>query len=168
MNPPASLGLNEWAVLAVVVERPRHGYDIATELGRGSEIGRAWRLGRPLVYRALDRLEAAGCIERRRVEPGDAAPQRTVYGATRRGRTALKRWLHEPVDRLRDVRADLLLKLVLLERLGMDRAPLVAAQQDRFDEVFAGYADPADDDLVGRWRHHLARATSEFLADLAR
>lgn len=166
MPRAATLALNEWAVLAVVVEKPRHGYDIATELDRNSPIGRAWRLGRPLVYRALDRLEAAGCIEKRRVEPGDAAPQRTVYGATRKGRAALKRWLVEPVDRLRDVRSELLLKLVLLDRLGLDRAPLVTAQQAAFEAVFAGYADPPDDDLVARWRHHLAQATSGFLSDL--
>jgi DNA-binding PadR family transcriptional regulator len=166
MPQRATLALNEWAVLAVVVERPRHGYDIASELDRDTEIGRAWRLGRPLVYRALDRLEEAGYIERRRTEPGDAAPPRTVYGATRRGRAALKRWLHEPVERLREVRSALLLKLVLLDRLGMDRRPLVDAQQSAFDEVFAGYADPADGDLVARWRHHLAEATREFLAAL--
>lgn len=166
MPRTGTLALNEWAVLAVVAERPRHGYDIAAELGRDSQIGRAWRLGRPLVYRALDRLEEAGFIERRRTEPGDAAPPRTVYGATRKGRTALRRWLHEPVERLRDVRSALLLKLVLLDRLGLDRGPLVDAQQAAFDEVFAGYADPADDDLVARWRHHLAEATREFLADL--
>jgi DNA-binding PadR family transcriptional regulator len=166
MTRPATLALNEWAVLAVVVEKPRHGYDIASELDRDSEVGRAWRLGRPLVYRALDRLEEAGCVERRRVEPGDAAPQRTVYGATRKGRAALKRWLHQPVDRLRDVRSELLLKLVLLDRLGFDRRPLVKAQQARFADVFDGYADPPTDDLVARWRHHLARATSEFLDDL--
>jgi DNA-binding PadR family transcriptional regulator len=166
MPRTATLALNEWAVLAVVAERPRHGYDIAAELDRDSEIGRAWRLGRPLVYRALDRLEEAGYIERRRTEPGDAAPPRTVYGATRRGRAALKRWLHEPVERLRDVRSALLLKLVLIDRLGLDRAPLVEAQRAAFDEVFAGYADPDDADLVGRWRHHLAQATNEFLDGL--
>jgi DNA-binding PadR family transcriptional regulator len=166
MTRPATLALNEWAVLAVVVEKARHGYDIAAELGRDSEIGRAWRLGRPLVYRAIDRLEEAGLIERRRTEPGDAAPQRTVYGPTRKGRTALKRWLVEPVDRLRDVRSELLLKLVLLDRLGLDRSPLVDAQRTRFAEVFAGYADPPDDDLVARWRHHLAQATEDFLAEL--
>jgi DNA-binding PadR family transcriptional regulator len=166
MTHTATLALNEWAVLAVVVEKPRHGYDIAAELGRDSEIGRAWRLSRPLVYRALDRLEEAGCIERRRTEPGDAAPPRTVYGATRKGRAALKRWLHEPVERLRDVRSALLLKLVLIDRLGMDRAPLVTAQRAAFDEVFAGYADPATDDPVARWRHHLADATRTFLDDL--
>jgi PadR family transcriptional regulator AphA len=49
MAQRATLALNEWAVLAVVAERPRHGYDIAAELDRETEIGRAWRLGRPIV-----------------------------------------------------------------------------------------------------------------------
>ena len=70
------------------------------------------------------------------------------------------------MQRLRDVRSALLLKLVLIDRLGLDRAPLVEGQRAAFDEVFAGYADPDDADLVGRWRHHLAQATNEFLDGL--
>ena len=85
-----TLSLNEWAVLGLLVERPRHGYDIATELRPGTPVGEVWRLSRQLVYRALERLEALGLVEPRRTEHG-TGPPRTVYGPTRRGRDALRR-----------------------------------------------------------------------------
>ena len=38
--------------------------------------------------------------------------------------------LEQPVDRVRDVRSLLLLKLVFAERLGVDARPMLAAEQD--------------------------------------
>ena len=153
-----TLSLNEWAVLGLLVERPRHGYDIAAELRPGTPIGEVWRLSRQLVYRALERLEALGLVEPRRTEHG-TGPPRTVYGPTRRGRDALRRWLVTPVDHLRDVRSAFLLKLVLLERLGLERGDLVAAQRVAFADLFARRAaapshrqrrDPVAPPLSGR------------------
>jgi len=162
-----TLSLNEWAVLGVLVDGPRHGYDIAAELAPGTPIGDAWRLSRQLVYRALDRLTAIGYAEERRSEPGDAGPPRVVYGATRQGRAALRRWLTTPVDHLRDVRSGLLLKLLLHDRLGLDRTALLVAQREAFNPVFLRHAAPPDaDDLVGMWRHHSAAAVEAFLAVL--
>jgi PadR family transcriptional regulator AphA len=162
-----SLSLNEWAVLGVLVDRPRHGYDVAAELGRSAPIGDAWRLTRPLVYRALERLEALGLAEPRRTEPGDAGPPRTVYGPTRRGRAALRRWLTTPVEHLRDVRSALLLKLVLLDRLGLDRTELIEAQRAAFSPLIERLDDrPPADRVTALWRHHSAAAAAAFLDDL--
>jgi DNA-binding PadR family transcriptional regulator len=163
-----SLSLNEWAVLGLLGERPRHGYDIAAELRPDAEIGQVWRVSRQLVYRALDRLAALGLIEPRRHEPGDAGPRRTVYAPSRRGRGALRRWLAQPVDHLRDVRGALLLKLVLARRLAVDTGDLVAAQRDRFADQLAALAPrPPVGDAVAAWRHHSAAAVGAFLDDLA-
>src|SRR5919106_272812 len=147
---------------------PRHGYDIAAELRPDTDIGQVWRVSRQLVYRALDRLAALGLIEPRRHEPGDAGPRRTVYAPSRRGRSALRRWLAQPVDHLRDVRGALLLKLVLARRLGVDTGELVAAQRDRFTDQLAALAPrPPAGDAVAAWRHHSAAAVEAFLDDLA-
>jgi DNA-binding PadR family transcriptional regulator len=162
-----TLSLNEWAVLGLLVESPRHGYDIAIELRPSGDVGTVWTVSRPLVYRALDRLDALGLVEARRNESG-AGPRRTVYGPTRRGRTALRRWLVTPVEHLRDVRGALLLKLVLGRRLGVDPAPLVVAQLDALGPHFAALAtEPDPGDLVGLWRHHSALAVRAFLDRLA-
>jgi DNA-binding PadR family transcriptional regulator len=132
MDRRDALSLNEWAVLACLAEKARHGYDIAAELAPDTELGTVWRVPRQLVYRALERLAALGLVEPRRQEPGEGGPPRQVYGPTRRGRERLTRWLHEPVEHLRDVRGELLLKLVVAHRLRVDAAPLVEAQRPRW------------------------------------
>lgn len=161
-RPTPSLG--EWAVLGVLAERPRHGYDIAAELKAGTPLGDVWRLPRPLVYRALERLEAIGLVEPRRSEPGTTGPPRTVFGATRRGRAALRAWLAEPVEHLRDVRSSLLFKLVLLDRLGLDHVPLVRSQREAFAHLLLALdTPPAPADVIATWRHHSAAAVASFL-----
>lgn len=166
---PPSLSLNEWAVLGVLADGPRHGYDIAGELRPGTPIGDAWRLSRQLVYRALERLDAVGLAAARRNEPGTAGPPRVVYGATARGRASLRSWLDTPVDHLRDVRSGLLLKLLLRDRMGLDSAPLVDAQRAAFGQLFTAHAvRPDPDDVVALWRYHSATAVADFLASIDR
>jgi PadR family transcriptional regulator AphA len=164
----STLSLNEWAVLGVLCDEARHGYDIAAALRRDTPIGTAWRVDRQFVYRALERLEALDLAEPRRTEPGEGGPPRTVFGPTRKGRAALRAWLREPVEHLREVRGALLLKLVLLRLLELPLEPLLAAQRVAFEPHLAGLRDaPAGDDVVGRWRHHSAAAVDAFLAELA-
>ena len=43
-------------------------------------------MGRPLVYRALELLEARGLIEAVGSEPGARGPNRALFQATERGR----------------------------------------------------------------------------------
>lgn len=161
------MSLNEWAVLGILVDGPRHGYDIAAELRPGSSMGNVWRLSRQLVYRALERLEALGLAEPRRTELGVAGRPRTIYGPTRRGRVALRDWLTAPVEHLRDVRGAFLLKLVLLDRLGQDRRQLVRSQRAAFDELLDELgAPPSGEDVVATWRRHSAHAVAAFLEAL--
>lgn len=154
-------------MLALLLESPRHGYELAGELRAGSELGDIWRVDRQLVYRALDRLAELGLAAAIREEAGTGGPRRRVYGPTRRGRALVRRWLATPVEHIRDVRAELLLKLVLADRLGVDARPLVAAQREAFSNRLDGLlTSPEGGDLVALWRHHSAAATVRFLADL--
>jgi DNA-binding PadR family transcriptional regulator len=124
------LAPGEWSVLALLAEVPAHGWALARQMARDGEIGRVWALGRPLVYRALELLEERGLIEPAGSERGVRGPNRTVFRATPEGRAELSRWLEEPVEHVRDVRSLLLLKLVLIDRAGLDRTPLLHAQRD--------------------------------------
>jgi PadR family transcriptional regulator AphA len=124
------LAPGEWSILALLAEAPSHGWALARQMARDGEIGRVWALGRPLVYRALELLETRGLVEPTGSERGTRGPNRTVFCATEAGRQALGRWLGEPVAHVRDVRSLLLLKLVLLERAGLDREPLLQAQRE--------------------------------------
>jgi DNA-binding PadR family transcriptional regulator len=123
------LAPGEWSVLALLSDAPAHGWALAEAMSKDGEIGRVWAVGRPLVYRALELLESRGLIEPVGTEPGARGPNRALFKATPEGREELARWLSEPVDHVRDVRSLLLLKLVLLERAGLDNRPLLEAQR---------------------------------------
>src|SRR6476646_4422316 len=60
MTEGPSLPLAEQAVLAMLSERPAHGFAIARLTARGGELGRIWHIPRPVVYRSIGRLLDAG------------------------------------------------------------------------------------------------------------
>jgi len=124
------LAPGEWAVLALLCERPAHGWAIASQLTPEADLGGVWTMGRPLVYRSLEILEQRRLIEAAGHEPGVRGPNRTILAPTVEGRDALMRWLGEPVDHVRDVRSLLLLKLVFADRLSVDARPMLEAQHD--------------------------------------
>jgi len=123
------LAPGEWSVLALLADEPGHGWALAKEMSRSGEIGRVWSVGRPLVYRTLELLEERGLIEATGSERGARGPNRTLFRATDAGREQLSRWLAEPVDHVREVRSLFLLKLVLIERAGLESGPLLRAQR---------------------------------------
>ncbi len=160
--------LNEWACLGMLGERETHGFALASRLTPKGDVGRVWSLSRPLTYRALDQLQTRGLVEAVGTEPGRAGGPRTILAITGPGRAALHRWLAEPVDHLRDVRAELLLKLVLAGLNEVDVRPLVVAQRAAFQPTLdALAAEPLDDDPVMRWRRESALAVARFLEGLA-
>lgn len=167
--PPSlpALSLSDWVVLGVVAERPTHGWPVVRELAPGGAIGKIWTVSRPLVYRSLATLLAAGFIEERGEAAGVRGPQRTIVRATRQGRGALRRWLDQPVDHVREVRSELLVKLALLERAGRSPDALVARQLEQLEPVFAAVTrrPPADgfDSVLATWRREQAMAVRRFL-----
>jgi DNA-binding PadR family transcriptional regulator len=169
------LGLAEMVVLAVVDERPTHGFAIAALTARDGELGQVWHLQRPVVYRAINRLLEADLIRADAVE-SDAGPQRTVYAVTAEGRRQAREWLQSPVRHVREMRSAFLLKLALLHRRGEERAPLLARQHDVLTEIAAALrregaraCAPADFDgvLIG-WRQATTTAALTFVEDLSR
>ena len=84
MTSLPSLSLAEWVVLAVIGERPTHGFAISQLTAADGELGRVWQVPRPIVYRAIGRLAAAGLIAADGTEPGNG-PQRTIYAITPAG-----------------------------------------------------------------------------------
>ena len=80
----------------------------------------------------------------------------------------LKVWLARPVEHLRDVRTDLLVKLQLCSNLGVDTRPLLVAQRDSFAPLAkslraADAKGEVETDPVAAWRHHYSMATMRFL-----
>jgi DNA-binding PadR family transcriptional regulator len=165
------LSVTDWAVLGVIAEAPTHGFAVARELAADGDLGRVWTVHRPIVYRSLDHLERAGFIEREASVAG-AGPQRTPVRVTGLGRRRLKRWLAQPVEHVRDVRSQLLLKLALLHRSALDPSALVERQRAVIAGVIKGLRTQARaargfDAVVARWRLESALAVERFLAGLA-
>lgn len=171
MASERELAPGEWSVLALLSEQPSHGWALAQQMSRGGEVGHVWSVGRPLVYRALEHLEASGLIEPTGSEPGLRGPNRTVYRATGQGRAALASWLFEPVEHVRQVRSLFLLKLVLIDRAGLDPTPLLDAQRalivPAVDNLEARLAQVAGTEAIFvRFRLETTRAVLNFIDGL--
>jgi molybdopterin-binding protein len=159
---PVELGLAEHVCLALVSDGLSHGWAVGGVLAPDGELGRIWSLSRPLTYRAIDQLADKGMITRTGTTAGRGRDRRTI-AATPAGRRASRRWLDEPVEHLRDVRTELLLKLALRDRAGLARAPLLDAQADAFAPVIESLTQVRTPDLVALWRREHARAVRRFL-----
>jgi DNA-binding PadR family transcriptional regulator len=164
------LSIADWVVLGLVAEGPSHGWPIVRALRADGPVGRVWTVPRPVVYRSLTTLTEHGFIEECGDDTKSQGPQRTIVRATRRGRAALKRWLETPVEHVRDVRTELLVKLAILERAGQSSRVLVERQIAHLEPVVRAVSNrPSGEgfDLVlARWRREQALAVDRFLRSI--
>ena len=165
------LAPGEWAVLALLSERPAHGWALAGQLGPRGELGSVWSLGRPLVYRSIEILADRGLIEPSGHEPGLRGPNRTIYRTTCAGATELVQWLREPVEHVRDVRSQLLLKLIVSERTGTDPTPMLVGQQASVAAAVESLesrveASDGTEAILLRFRLETSRAVLRFVESL--
>lgn len=172
LNPSEGPGLSltEWVVLALLCESPSHGFAVARTLSRATALGQVWTVPRPLVYRAIGRLEEQGLILEAGEEPGDPGPRRMVYDVTGKGRKAAAAWRAEPVRHLREVRSALLAKVLLRQRAREPLTPLVAAQRDEFAPLFQLLGEQfearAGEPVVEAWRYESSQAVARLLDHL--
>ncbi len=163
--------LGEWACLGILYPAPTHGFAIAARLKPAGDVGRVWSLSRPLTYRSLEQLAARGYIHAVGEEPGIAGGNRTILAATRTGRAQLRKWLHTPVAHLRDLRSELLLKLIIADVCDIDVSAMLVAQRTRIEELastLAAQTNGADSlDVVRLWRSESSQAALRFLDRLA-
>jgi tRNA-Thr(GGU) m(6)t(6)A37 methyltransferase TsaA len=126
--PRTEPSLTEWAVLGLLCEGPAHGWDVARAFGADGDLGQVWAVSRALVYRAIAVLRELGYVVDRGSTPSTTGPHRVLLTPTARGRQASRRWLARPTRHVRDLRSELMVKLLLLDRADKDRVPLLQAQ----------------------------------------
>jgi DNA-binding PadR family transcriptional regulator len=163
-----SMSLAEWLVLSLVCEQPRHGFAIARLVGAEGSMGRVWRVPKPVVYRALQRLEQLALVRTIEQQPSSQGPVRSLIDATPAGREAARAWVSQPVSHTRDVRSELLVKLALLDRAGADPQSLLEAQREHLAplaDALRGRLDEAAgfDRTLVLWRYETVSATLRFL-----
>jgi len=155
-------------VLTLVCEKPKHGFAISKELDADESLVTVMKIRRPLVYRSINSLEAAGLIRPSKTEAGAQGSERTVYSPTARGKATSAEWLESIVEHPRDARIELLVKFALRSRANMPNEDLAKRQRDLFS-VFAQefkakekVADP-NTKLVARWRYESIHAMMRLL-----
>ena len=161
------MSLPEWLVLAIFSQQPMHGFAVAQLTVAGGELGRVWQIPTAVIYRAIGRLLDAGLVVPQSTEQG-LGPQRTIYAATPEGSEAAQRWLHTPVQHVRDIRSHLLLKLALLDRVGGDSTDLLCSQRAVLEPIAAAIEDQRAesggfDATLLAWRRATAVAALDFL-----
>jgi PadR family transcriptional regulator, regulatory protein AphA len=144
-----------WAVLGLVRERPRSGYDLKRAVDR--TIRHFWAASYGQIYPELRRLEVAGWIAGE--EAGNGGRARRLYRITEPGRRALEDWLHGRETRI-ELRDESLLRLFFADALPADEAlGLLAARREGYRAMLdylrslddGGEPDPPFIDLVYRW-----------------
>lgn len=159
--------LGEWACLGILYPAPTHGFAIAARLKPDGDVGRVWSLSRALTYRSLEQLTIRGCVEAVGEEPGIAGGYRTILAATRQGRAQLRKWLATPVLHLRDLRSELLLKLIIADTCAIDVGPMLAQQRvhnaQLAESLGAQIAGAERVDVVALWRSEASQAALRFL-----
>jgi PadR family transcriptional regulator AphA len=171
MAEPPVLSLPEWIVLTLVDEEPTHGFAVAALTAVNGDVGRAWQVARPIVYRSLDRLIDLGLVRAESTEAGHRGPQRSIVATTAAGRKACRAWLVRPVSHIREVRSELLVKLGLLARRGASTHPLIAAQKAVFAPIQDALEQRVNEEsefgwVLARWRAENVRAALRFLDGL--
>jgi PadR family transcriptional regulator AphA len=166
-QPPA-LSLTEWLVLGLAGEGPTHGFAIARLLGQQGELGRVWRVPKPVIYRGLARLEQLGLVLTVGEQTTSLGPARSVVEATPAGRRASAAWLSTPVRHIRDVRSELMVKLALLDRSGADPRALLTAQREQLAPMAGALAERLGsaagfDRTLALWRYETVSAALRFL-----
>jgi DNA-binding PadR family transcriptional regulator len=122
------------AVLALLSDKPAHGYELKNSFEQA--VGDQWGgLNIGHLYQIIDRLSRDGLIESQR-QPQQVKPDRVIHRLTPAGRAELDRWLAEPAIPARGYRDDFFLKVMAAVRSG-DPATLSA--------------------VLGRQRAHLLR-----------
>jgi DNA-binding PadR family transcriptional regulator len=126
----------ELAILSLVTEKPRHGYEIDQVIeARGM---RAWTdLGFSSIYYLLNKLEQAGMIEAT-LESAGRGPARKVYHTTPTGQAALQTGVREALSTPHNCRPPLQLGLANLPLL--PRSEALAALRDHHTGLDRGLA----------------------------
>jgi PadR family transcriptional regulator AphA len=162
------LSLAEWLALCLICEQPTHGFAIAGLLGRDGDLGRIWRVPKFVIYRAIGRLGVLGLVRAAGVQHTGIGPARSLWEVTLAGRRLGRAWLSTPAGHARDVRSELLLKLALMERAGIDPRELLEAQHALLVPIAAAIGDHLQqaegfDRTIALWRHETICAALRFL-----
>ncbi|MGE0598619.1 MAG: PadR family transcriptional regulator [Dehalococcoidia bacterium] len=124
----------EYAVLGLLQRQPMHGYEMARYFDR-DDLSEVCPIEQSLLYTYLRNIEERELVSWTEVRVG-LRPPRKLYELTDSGREAIETWLDEPVQRLREIRLEFLLKLYFLHSMDREREQVLLARQIEICEEY--------------------------------
>ncbi|MEX2375311.1 MAG: PadR family transcriptional regulator [Dehalococcoidia bacterium] len=117
----------EYAVLGLLAIEPAHGYEV-NRRWQESPLTELLPIEQSVLYGYLRTLERRGFLDWEEHRVGNRPPRR-VFALSEEGWEYLRPWLRSPVERMREVRLDLLLKLYFLEEIDPRAVVRLIAEQ---------------------------------------
>lgn len=106
------------ALLALLVEKPSHGYELKSRFS--DALGPLWPLREAQIYNNLRILEREGLVVLDEQDLQRDGAERKPFCVTDAGRAALTAWLESPVRESRKLKDDFYLKLSILAATGSE------------------------------------------------
>jgi DNA-binding PadR family transcriptional regulator len=131
------------AVLAVLIEQPGHGWDVARRASR--RMGSSWRVDPKHIYPYLERLEREGLVRSQKEQSERPPYVRDVYYPTAKGEEARREWLAAPLT-TGVMRTDLEVRLGFSTE--EDIPDLLRALAERREEILEEIEENAASDTV--------------------
>ena len=156
----------EYAVLGVLLFRPMHGYEIACFLA-AEGLDAVCPVEQSTLYTYLRNVESRGLVTWTEERVGLRPPRKT-YVLSSAGEALVHEWLRRPVERMRDVRLEFLLKLFFLNLTDQPAVKQLLAEQIRVCEAYLANIRQSRDEspfrrLVARSKTSAAEATLGWL-----
>jgi DNA-binding PadR family transcriptional regulator len=161
----------EYGILGLLRERPTYGYELQRQFSANQGLGRVCPVEPGMVYASLKSLSGLELIDG--AWDSSSYPPRAVYSTTDLGEATFQRWLLAPVERMREVRLDFLVKLyfalkedrALAARLIEGQIAATRAYAETITRQQKAYAaDPASfDAIVLSSKASAARITLDWL-----
>src|SRR6478672_380784 len=96
VKPKTERGPVQNALLALLAQRPRHGYELRDLFG--AALGGHWDLNSGQIYSSLDRLARDGLVVQESIEKS-GGPDKILWNLTDEGRKEAANWFNSPVPR---------------------------------------------------------------------
>lgn len=141
---PRPLLPGEYAILCLLTLRPMHGYEMVCLLA-AEGLDAICPVEQSTLYTYLRTLESRGLVSWSEERVG-SRPPRKVFELSEPGRNLVEEWLRRPVERIREVRLEFLLKVFFLGAIDRMALRELLAQQI---EVCEEYIEDCRSNIAG-------------------
>jgi DNA-binding PadR family transcriptional regulator len=134
VKPKTERGSVQNALLALLSQRPRHGYELRDLFE--AALGGHWELNSGQIYSSLERLARDGLVVEEGIERA-GGPDKRLWTLTAAGKQELSNWFDSPVPRDYRLRDEFYLKLMiaLVTQPASARHILLVQRRELFREL---------------------------------